>query len=60
MTDWTKGAAWIDGEILPTAEAKIGVTDWGVTRSDITYDVATVWQGGFFRLDRFAAATGSL
>lgn len=53
MTDWSKGAAWMDGQVIPIHEAKIGVTDWGVTRSDITYDVATVWQGGFFRLDDY-------
>ena len=52
-TDWTKGAAWIEGEIVPIAEAKIGVTDWGVTRSDITYDVVPARDGGFFRLDRY-------
>ena len=55
MTDWSKGAAWIEGEIVPIAEAKIGVTDWGVTHSDITYDVAPVWKGGFFRLGDYLA-----
>jgi branched-chain amino acid aminotransferase len=54
--------AWMDGAIIPIAEAKIGVTDWGLTHSDITYDVAQVWDGGFFRLDdhldRFAASMG--
>lgn len=55
MTDWSKGAAWMAGEVIPIAEAKIGVTDWGVTRSDITYDVASVWEGGFFRLDDYVA-----
>ena len=55
MTDWSKGAAWMGGEIVPIDEAKIGVTDWGVTRSDITYDVAPVWDGGFFRLDDYIA-----
>ena len=33
------------------------VFDWGLTRSDITYDVVHVWEGAFFRiedyLDRF-------
>lgn len=53
MADWSKGAAWMDGGIVPIGEAKIGVTDWGLTRSDITYDVATVWEGGFFRLDDY-------
>ena len=33
MTDWTQGAAWMDGEIIPIGEAKIGVTDWGLTHS---------------------------
>jgi branched-chain amino acid aminotransferase len=64
MIDWAKGAAWIEGAIVPIAEAKIGVTDWGVTRSDITYDVVPVWEGGFFRLedylDRFHASMASL
>ncbi|MCP5072780.1 MAG: branched-chain amino acid--2-keto-4-methylthiobutyrate aminotransferase [Rhodobacteraceae bacterium] len=57
MTDLTQGAAWMNGEITPISEAKIGVTDWGLTRSDITYDVVHVWDGSFFRLadylDRF-------
>ena len=56
-TDWSKGAAWIRGEVVPIAEATIGVTDWGVTRSDIAYDVVPVWEGACFRwgdhLDRF-------
>ena len=64
LIDWTKGAGWIRGEIVPIAEAKIGVTDWGVTRSDITYDVVPVWKGGFFRLedylDRFEASMASM
>lgn len=62
--DWSKGAGWIRGEIVPIAEAKIGVTDWGVTRSDITYDVVPVWEGAFFRLpdylDRFEASMASM
>jgi branched-chain amino acid aminotransferase len=63
MTDWSKGAGWIKGEVVPIAEAKISVTDWGVTRSDITYDVVPVCEGGFFRLtdylDRFHASMAS-
>lgn len=51
MMDFSKGAAWMNGQIMPIAEAKIGVTDWGLTRSDITYDVVQVWDGAFFRLD---------
>lgn len=55
MTDWAKGAAWMAGEVVPIAEAKIPVNDWGFTRSDVTYDVAPVWDGGFFRLDDYIA-----
>ncbi len=54
------GCAWIEGEYLPIAEARIPITDTGFTRSDCTYDVVAVWQGRFFRLedhlDRFAAS----
>ena len=63
MPDFTKGAAWIRGEIVPIAEASIGVTDWAVTHSDVTYDVVPVWDGGFFRLgdylDRFEASVAA-
>lgn len=52
------------GEIIPIHEAKISVLDWGLTRSDITYDVVHVWEGAFFRLDdyldRFERSVASL
>lgn len=41
------------GTILPISEAAIPVTDWGLTHSDIAYDVVPVWRGGFFRLDAY-------
>ena len=53
MTDFSSGAGWVGGEFVPIGEAKIGVTDWGVTHSDITYDVVPVWNGRFFRLDDY-------
>ncbi len=43
----------MSGEVMPVAEAKLPVTDWGLTHSDITYDVAHVWEGRFFRLDDY-------
>ena len=46
-----KGAAWIDGEIVPVSEAKISVLDWGFLRSDATYDVIHCWKRRLFRLD---------
>lgn len=45
------GCAFVDGEYAPLSEAKISLFDWGFTRSDATYDVASVWHGAFFRLD---------
>lgn len=62
--DLSSGAAWMDGHIIPIKDAKIGVTDWGLTRSDITYDVVHVWDGSFFRLedylDRFMISIAKL
>jgi branched-chain amino acid aminotransferase len=51
--DFSNGAAWMDGEIVPVSDAKISVLDWGFTRSDCTYDVASVRNGAFFRLDDY-------
>ncbi len=48
---WSDGAAFIDGGYCPIDEAKISVLDWGLTRSDCTYDVVHVWEGRFFRLE---------
>ena len=53
MTDFSAGAAFIDGEYLPVAETKIPVLDWGFLHSDATYDVAHVWRGKFFRVDEY-------
>lgn len=43
------------GRVIPVAEAAIPVTDWGLTHSDIVYDVVPVWDGAFFRLDAHLA-----
>ena len=51
--DYSAGAAWMDGEVIPISDAKISVLDWGLTRSDITYDVVHVWNGAFFRIDDY-------
>ncbi|MEL7114850.1 MAG: aminotransferase class IV [Pseudomonadota bacterium] len=63
MQDFSKGAAWMAGEVVPIAEAKVGVTDWGITHSDTVYDVVPVVDGAFFRLglylDRFQASLAS-
>lgn len=49
--DFSQGAAWVRGAYVPIAQAAIPITDWGFLRSDATYDVVTVWDGAFFRLD---------
>jgi len=58
------GAAFVDGDFVPLSEAKISLFDWGFTRSDATYDVASVWRGAFFRLndhiERFFASLHKL
>ena len=59
-----QGHAWIDGNFVALAKAKISILDWGFLRSDATYDVVHVWKGRFFRLDnhidRFFESTRKL
>ena len=50
-TDFSAGVAWQRGAYVPIANASVPITDWGFLRSDATYDVVTVWDGAFFRLD---------
>jgi branched-chain amino acid aminotransferase len=50
-TDFSAGVAWQRGAYVPIASASVPITDWGFLRSDATYDVVTVWNGAFFRLD---------
>ncbi len=58
------GCAFIDGEFVPLAEARIPILDWGFLHSDATYDVVHVWKGSFFRLedhlDRFERSVAGL
>lgn len=49
--DFSQGAAHVRGQYVPIAQASVALTDWGFLRSDATYDVVTVWDGAFFRLD---------
>jgi len=53
MTDLSKGAAFINDQYVPVAEASLPVLDWGFLHSDATYDVAHVWRGRFFRIDEY-------
>ena len=63
-TGLAAGAAWINGTVMPIAEARLPINDWGIIHSDITYDVVPVWDGGFFRLhdyiERFKSSVAAL
>ncbi|OAA57624.1 Aminotransferase, class IV [Niveomyces insectorum RCEF 264] len=48
---FSQGVAWIEGELVPIHEARIPLLDEGFMHSDLTYDVPSVWDGRFFRLD---------
>jgi branched-subunit amino acid aminotransferase/4-amino-4-deoxychorismate lyase len=48
---FAKGIAWIEGQYVPLAEARIPILDQGFLRGDLTYDVPGVWDGRYFRLD---------
>ena len=62
--DFSAGCAFVDDAFVPIAEARISLLDMGFSRSDCTYDVVAVWDGGFFRLadhlDRFAHSCACL
>jgi len=64
MTGFPPGIAYIDNEFVPISQARISVLDWGLLRSDATYDVVHVWKSRFFRLDhhldRFMASVDKL
>ena len=57
MTDrkeiWmAESIAFFDGSYMPLKEAKISIADPAVTKSDIVFDVVSVTEGIFFRLDK--------
>jgi branched-subunit amino acid aminotransferase/4-amino-4-deoxychorismate lyase len=61
---FSKGIAWVEGELVPLSQARIPLLDQGFLRSDLTYDVPAVWDGRFFRLDdhltRLEASCGKM
>lgn len=62
--DFSKALGYVDGAVVPLADAKISVRDLGLMYADMTYDVVHTWKGGFFRLedhlDRFFASMDGL
>lgn len=61
---FAQGIAWVEGKYVPLAEARIPLLDQGFMHSDLTYDVPSVWDGRFFRLDdhldRFQASCAKI
>lgn len=62
--DLSGGCAWVNGAYVPARDAAVPILDWGFLHSDATYDVVSVWEGSFFRLDdhldRFEASMAAL
>ena len=48
---YARGIAWIEGQYVPLREARVPLLDEGFMHSDLTYDVPSVWDGRFFRLN---------
>lgn len=53
--DFMAGGAFVGGEYVPIADAKIPLMDWGFLRSDACQDTVSVWEGSFFRLEEHLA-----
>lgn len=62
--DPSLGVCFVDGRFAPMSEAKVHALDWGFNKSDVTYDVAHLKDGAFFRLghhlDRFQRSLAGL
>lgn len=48
---FARGIAWISGELVPLSQAQIPLMDQGFLHSDLIYDVPSIWDGRFFRLE---------
>ena len=47
----SKGIAYKDGVYIPLEESFIHIMDPAFTKGDAVFDVVTVWDDNFFRLD---------
>jgi branched-chain amino acid aminotransferase len=63
-TRYADGTAWIDGVIVPVAEATLPLLDWGFLRSDACQETISARDGVLFRFDdhltRFERSLGRL
>jgi branched-chain amino acid aminotransferase len=53
--DTMRGAAYINGEFLPAAEASVSIFDSGFIGGVAVFDTLACWQGGLFKLPRHRA-----
>ena len=49
--DVSDGVAWVDGAVVPLADARLPLVDEGVVRGDGGFETVGVWDGRPFRLD---------
>jgi branched-chain amino acid aminotransferase len=45
------GTAWVNGQVVPIAEATLPLLDLGFLRSDACQETISAWNGKFFRID---------
>lgn len=50
LPGFDRGAAFVDGSIVPIHEARIPLLDWGFLRSDAFQETVSVWNGRVFRI----------
>jgi branched-chain amino acid aminotransferase len=50
-----KGIVFMDGKFLAPEEARMSIFDSGFVNSDAVFDVVSVWDGSFFRLEEHLA-----
>src|SRR5688500_763676 len=48
--DLRAGVAWLNGEFIPAAEAKVSIFDSGFIGGVSVFDTLACWQGGLFKL----------
>jgi branched-chain amino acid aminotransferase len=48
--DLSAGVAWLNGEFVPAAEAKVSIFDSGFIGGVSVFDTLACWQGGLFKL----------
>ena len=49
--------AYVNGEYVPRAEARISVFDVGFLRGDAVFDTTSAWNGRIFKLTRISSAS---